>query len=86
MMKLLVLTSQVFQLGGAEKLSLELVYGINKSNIKSDLGIVFKSPNLENTNADIIESFENKPGDWFYLDYISQLFLFGKILSHLKNS
>jgi hypothetical protein len=54
-MKFLILTSQVFQLGGAEKLSLELVYGFNNTNIKADLGIVFKSPDLENTNAEIIK-------------------------------
>ena len=49
-MKFLVLTSQVFQLGGAEKLSLELVYGLNNSNVNSDLGIVFIVPNFEYYN------------------------------------
>jgi glycosyltransferase involved in cell wall biosynthesis len=67
-MKLLVLTSQVFELGGAEKLSLELVYGLNNTSVKADLGIVFKSPSSTNTNSSIINSLEEKPGNWFSLD------------------
>jgi glycosyltransferase involved in cell wall biosynthesis len=67
-MKFLVLTSQIFQLGGAEKLSLELVWSLNNFNINADLGIVFKSPNSLYSNNDIIKSFENEPGNWFSLD------------------
>jgi glycosyltransferase involved in cell wall biosynthesis len=67
-MKFLVLTSQIFQLGGAEKLSLELVWSLNSFNINADLGIVFKTPNSLYSNNDIIKSFENEPGNWFSLD------------------
>jgi glycosyltransferase involved in cell wall biosynthesis len=67
-MKLLVLTSQVFLLGGAEKLSLELYYGLNKTRQRVDFGIVFKSPNLGYTNACISKSLEIKRGNWFSLD------------------
>ena len=67
-MKFLVLTSQIFQLGGAEKLSLELVWSLNSNNIDADLGIVFKTPKSHYSNNDIIKSFENDPGNWFSLD------------------
>jgi glycosyltransferase involved in cell wall biosynthesis len=67
-MKFLILTSQVFQLGGAEKLSLELVYGLEKRKINADLGIVFKSPHLEKSNTEILDSIGKKPGNWFCLD------------------
>lgn len=50
-MKVLVLTSQVYQLGGAEKLAVELVHGLNSNGVKADLGIMFlsKDPNKNNT-------------------------------------
>jgi glycosyltransferase involved in cell wall biosynthesis len=67
-MKFLVLTSQIFQLGGAEKLSLELVWSLNSKYIDADLGIVFKTPKSHYSNNDIIKSFENEPGKWFSLD------------------
>lgn len=67
-MKFLVLTSQIFQLGGAEKLSLELVYGLNNINANADLGIVFKAPNFENSNDHVIKSLKKIPGNWFSLD------------------
>ena len=67
-MKFLVLTSQIFQLGGAEKLSLELVWSLNSNYIDADLGIVFKTPKSHYSNNDIIKSFDNEPGNWFSLD------------------
>jgi glycosyltransferase involved in cell wall biosynthesis len=47
-MKILVFTTQIYQLGGAEKLALELVHGLNSINIEAHLAVLYDSSVREN--------------------------------------
>lgn len=42
-MKILVFTTQIYQLGGAEKLAIELVHGLNSVNIETHLAVLYGS-------------------------------------------
>lgn len=67
-MKVLILTSQVFQLGGAEQLSLELVDGLNQNDVEADLGILYLSHENYPNNEKIVNGIPLKLGNWFNLE------------------
>lgn len=42
-MKILIFTTQIYQLGGAEKLAIELVHGLNSVNVETHLAVLYGS-------------------------------------------
>lgn len=46
-MKILIFTTQIYQLGGAEKLAIELVHGLNKNNIETHLAVLYESKSYD---------------------------------------
>lgn len=42
-MKILIFTTQIYQLGGAEKLAVELVHGLNSVNVETHLAVLYGS-------------------------------------------